>query len=201
MGKRAEWEALIQTMQPDFIHATETWLEPSTSSAEFLPNGYAVYRKDRPADKHGGVFLAYRKDLPVKHIEDLETDGEILWCQLDIRGKRPILLGTVYKPKHDDIESVDHLCDNLDKISNSTRLRDVVIHGDFNQPNIDWRTKATIPNHSASKATADRMLELIQIYGLTQHVKEPTRLKNILDLVLTNNSTLVEETAVVPGPE
>ncbi|XP_030834498.1 uncharacterized protein LOC115921297 [Strongylocentrotus purpuratus] len=199
MNKRAEWEAMIHELQPDFIHGTETWLDPSINSAEFLPEGYTALRRDRLSDRHGGVFFAYRKDLPVKRRKDLETNCEIMWCQLDIQGKRPILFGTVYKPKHDDTETVDKLAASLELINNCAKLRDIVLQGDFNQPNIDWLTSSTVLNHSASKESADKLLQTTQAYGLEQKVMQPTRLNNTLDLVLVNNSSLIDEVLVIPG--
>ncbi len=62
----------------------------------------------------------------------------MIWCELNIRGRRPNLFGTVYKPNHDDIQTVDNLAASLELINKSKRMKDVVLHGDFNQPNIDW---------------------------------------------------------------
>ncbi|XP_072050267.1 uncharacterized protein [Amphiura filiformis] len=200
MNKRAEWEAMIHELQPDFIHGTETWLDSSIENAECLPDGYALHRRDRSSgtDRHGGVFFAYRKDLPVNRRQDLETNSEMLWCQLNIQGRRPILFGTLYKPKHDDIETVEDLAVMLETINNHSKLKDVVIQGDLNQPNIDWVNKKVIVNHPASKITAERLLQTVQEHGLDQVVDKPTRLNSILDLVLTNNSSFIKNVEVIP---
>lgn len=129
MNKRGEWEAMVHELNPDFIHATETWLDSSIDNAEFLPDGYSVIRRDRPDDRHGGVFFAYRDDLPITRRPDLENKSEIIWCQLKIKGKRPVLFGTVYKPKHDDITTVMDLAKSLDLINSHSKLYDIVIKG------------------------------------------------------------------------
>ncbi|XP_072014906.1 uncharacterized protein [Amphiura filiformis] len=192
---------MIHELKPDFIHGTETWLDSSIENAEFLPDGYALHRRDRSSgtDRHGGVFFAYRKDLPVNRRQELETNSEMLWCQLDIQGRRPILFGTLYKPKHDDIETVEDLAVMLENINNHSKLKDVVIQGDLNQPNIDWVNKTVIVNHPASKTTAERLLQTVQEHGLEQVVDKPTRLNSILDLVLTNNSSFIKNVEVIPG--
>ena len=50
---------------------------------------------------------------------------------------------------------------------------------------------------------SDRLLEIIDDHDLSQHVKEPTRrdrnTQNILDLILSNNSNIIENVSVVPG--
>ncbi len=50
-------EAIIDSTDPDIILGTETWLDSSVSSSEFLPNylGYDVRQRDRKSDSHGGV--------------------------------------------------------------------------------------------------------------------------------------------------
>ena len=46
-------------------------------------------------------------------------------------------------------------------------------------------------------------LEIIDDHDLSQHVKDPTRtdrnIQNILDLILSNNSNIIENVSVVPG--
>jgi hypothetical protein len=61
----------------------------------------------------------------------------------------------------------------------------VLIMGDFNYPDIDWDTLSH--NHSSSD-----FIDLILDSYLIQHVNEPTRENNILDLVFTSESSMVE---------
>ena len=49
------------------------------------------------------------------------------------------------------------------------------------------------------KETAEMLLETTEGFGLNQFVKEPTRKKNTLDLVFTNNSGLIKDTKTVAG--
>ena len=199
MNKRGEWEAMVHDLNPDFICATETWLDSSIDSAEFLPEGYSVYRRDRPNDRHGGVFFAFKEDLPITRRPDLESKSETIWCQLNIKGERTILFGTVYKPKHDDITTVMDFAKSLDLINSCNKLSDIVIQGDFNQPNINWEDNSILSDVNASKETAEELLHTIYNNGIDQLVRKPTRGKRILDLVLTNNKSIVKEVEVIAG--
>ena len=61
---------------------------------------------------------------------------------------------------------------------------DVIVAGDFNQPNITWQMYTTIPNMPnqwASTEVAEDLLWTIGENGLHQVVKDPTRGNNILD--------------------
>ncbi|XP_072051513.1 uncharacterized protein [Amphiura filiformis] len=199
MNKRSEWESLLHDIKPDFIQGTETWLEASIDNAEFLPEEYTAFRKDRPNDRHGGVIFVYRKDIPVIRRLDLEGDSESIWCQLDIEGRRSLLFGTVYKPRHDDIDTVIDFKNTLEIINSYSKLKDIIIQGDFNQPNVNWDDWSVIKDHSASKETAELLMQVLQNNGLDQLVKRPTRLNSILDLAMTNNASIVGEVDVIPG--
>ena len=66
-----------------------------------------------------------------------------------------------------------------------------IVFGDFNAPDINWDTE-----FSSQSPASDRLLEIIDDHDLSQHVKEPTRrdrnTQNILDLILSNNSNMVQ---------
>ena len=68
----------------------------------------------------------------------------------------------------------------------------IVAVGDFNLPSIDW--KCMIPSQD-SKCT--EFFDLISTHGLYQFVPEPTRLNNILDLVLCSDSGLISDVEVI----
>ena len=74
----------------------------------------------------------------------------------------------------------------------------IIVSGDFNAPDISWDTE-----YSSQSPASDRLLEIIDDHDLSQHVKEPTRrdrnTQNILDLILSNNSNIIENVSVVPG--
>ena len=85
----------------------------------------------------------------------------------------------------------------LDDILNQQH-RNIVLAGDFNFPGWDWKEmelKAQCQHinlHEEFKAFLDEN-------GLVQEVIEPTREKNILDLIATNIHERVNKTEVLPG--
>ena len=56
--------------------------------------------------------------------------------------------------------------------------------GDFNLPHIDWSLQRPTP------APGSKLLQVIADNGLSQHVQEPTRQNNILNLVITAEEAL-----------
>ena len=60
-----------------------------------------------------------------------------------------------------------------------------VIMGDFNLPHIDWSLQRPTP------APGSKLLQFLADNGLSQHVQEPTRRNNILDLVITTEEALL----------
>ena len=56
---------------------------------------------------------------------------------------------------------------------------------DFNSPDIDWDTL----NHNH---LSNKFIDLILDSYLFQHVNEPTRKTNVLDLILTSEENMVE---------
>ena len=61
-----------------------------------------------------------------------------------------------------------------------------MIMGDFNHPGINW-------NYLESSADSEAILLLMQDCFLTQHVLEPTRGDNVLDLVLSSQKELIND--------
>ena len=74
----------------------------------------------------------------------------------------------------------------------------IIVSGYFNAPDISWDTE-----YSSQSPASDRLLEIIDDHDLSQHVNEQTRrdsnTQNILDLILSNNSNIIENVGVVPG--
>ena len=56
-SKKASFENLILSHNPDFFVGTESWLSPEITNNEIFPSCYTVNRRDHP-DGYGGVFLA-----------------------------------------------------------------------------------------------------------------------------------------------
>ena len=71
--------------------------------------------------------------------------------------------------------------------------------GDLHLPNINWNTCTTSPNPQYGKTINEGLLNILNDHSLSQHVKEPTRCNNILDVFLTTYSDIVNSVKVIPG--
>ena len=78
-------------------------------------------------------------------------------------------------------------------------LPNVILGGDINLPDIDWDNYTVKPNPQYGYRVNRLFLDTVNEHGLQQHVQEPTRLNNILDLLLTTYPDLVDNVQVSAG--
>ena len=83
-------------------------------------------------------------------------------------------------------------------VQQSRNGKHIILAGDFNCPVINWE------NYTVKKSAADRevqqaLFDLSIEHDLTQVNDQPTRDSNFLDLVFTNNPSLVKTSTSVPG--
>ncbi|XP_030841013.1 uncharacterized protein LOC115923809 [Strongylocentrotus purpuratus] len=204
-SKAGDIEVLIDSVKPDFICGTESWLDPDVNSSEIFPDYHSIFRKDREQLKTGGgVFQAVKGDLITTHCSELNSDCEILWTETKIKGCRPLLVGVFYRPPNDSNgEAIDHLAQSFTRLGNKINSHNVILTGDFNLPNISWDDHVVSSRSGYSTRAADTLVTLVEELGLTQHVTQPTRIQgnteNILDLIFSNNPEIVDKISVTDG--
>ncbi|CAM4513742.1 unnamed protein product [Caretta caretta] len=187
-----ELELLVQEVKPDIIGITETWWNSSHDWATGI-EGYVLFRKDRNKGKGGGVALYINDEIECKEIRSDEMDmTESVWATIKlgkktIRASPGIVLGVCYRPPGSNLDMDRALFNVFNKVNTNGNC---VIMGDFNFPDIDWRTSASNNNR------AQIFLDAIADGFLQQVVAEPTRGDAILDLVLVSNEDLIEEMVV-----
>ena len=95
----------------DLVFCVESWLNPNYLNCELLPSSadFTIYRRDRKNRRGGGVFLAVKNRLPSIRRRDLETDAEILACELRPDSRRKILAVVFYRPQDTDLEYLKQL--------------------------------------------------------------------------------------------
>ena len=195
-GKKGAWINLVHTTKPDVIIATETWLNSSIGNAELEMDSYTIYRRDRKEGNHGGVLIAVNSAITSTEIE-IKSEAEILWVKIQCVGHRDIYVASCYRPNVADKSFTSHLRKSLDELS-SKRPKSFIIGGDFNLPGWNWSDLTLKPGSTyATQHTEFR--DLLDDYGLTQCVLEPTRRSNILDLISTNLPDQVNRVKVIPG--
>ena len=189
---------MIQYTDPDAILLTETKLDDTISSSEFLPPHYTSYRRNR--DRHGGgVLVAIKSCYPT---EAVEFDGkcESVWATVTMRNSRRLVIGSFYRPPGDGHKPVDQLNAGLHQLSQTyknNRNTTFILGGDFNVPHINWEDGSV--RQCNDRKTHEAVLGALRDNHLTQMQLEPTRLGNILDLMCTNKPGLVKAVTTIPG--
>ena len=110
-----------------------------------------------------------------------------------------MIIGNIYRSPNNNDESNKKLND-LIKSLDRTRSMDLIILGDFNYPEINWKISTC---DKPTENPAFMFLEATRDAYLIQHIKEPTHARinengNILDLVFTNKEGLVEDGTIGP---
>ena len=182
-------EEVVLTENYDIIGVTESWL--NTENRDFLAEynlpGYSIFEKSR-TDKKGGGILLYVKDhlnpvqLPKPQIANIDT----LYLLLKDNLGKKIVIGLIYRPPAQPVPTDREIYEQISEICNN---EDTVLMGDFNLPVQKWGEQ--INCHNGQDLYAN-----LQESSLTQLVHSPTRGNNILDLVLTTNSDLIENLIV-----
>ena len=144
---------------------------------------------------HGGVFIAVRDTLIASERPDLQSDCEIVRVTIQIKGLKPLFVGSFYRPHSNDIDYFREIQKSLEKIPNHSYIW---LLGDFNLPDIDWPSNQFTPG-GKYVSSSKLLLSINEECSLRQMVMEPTREDNILDLVLTSNPSLVHSIEVKAG--
>ena len=191
---------LLVDQNPDIVTATESWLNKEHYKNEIFPAnlGYTVFRRDKLKGKGGGVFILVKTNLLPSEQANLNTNCEIIWIKIEIKGSKPLFLASFYKPHELDTDSILELGKSLDLARNLKGTK--LILGDFNLPKLNWDSDHT-PHLKVGLNTGpvyDKFLDIIDDHNLVQMVNEGTRNENILDL-LTSNYTLVNNVKIIPG--
>ena len=98
---------------------------------------------------------------------------------------------------HRNITDIHRLEESV-QLLQTTNGKHIILAGDFNCPDINWENM-TVKNGAADREVQQALLDLSTEHGLTQVHNQPTRDNNMLDLVFTNNSSLVKTSTSVPG--
>ena len=178
IGKIDELRARVNSDYPTIIAVTESWANINIQDKEIEIDGYSILRRDRLVSRGGGLLL-YIKDN-IRH-EQLSTHSDIesIWCKL-YSGKTEMRLGLYYRPPNSDGSYLEKMCCEIKSLCKNHTL----VMGDFNMPGINWETFSSPPEFTSFR-------DLCLDHYFFQHVKEPTRHSNILDLVLSNDENLI----------
>ena len=189
VNKRHEFELLVNEHKPDIIGISESWTSDQITEAELRLDGYYIFRRDRKGKRGGGVLLYIANHINAKEVK---TDvsavfKEYIFCEIELSGNK-FKLALCYRPPNTTLEE-DKCIKEL--IKNNCK-GNIVIMGDMNYPNINWK------EHIA-KGSGKKFLKTIDDCFLQQMVLEKTCGENILDLVLTSNPAMISNVEIQPG--
>ena len=114
---------------------------------------------------------------------ELDTDCELLWAMVKVRGYKDLCIDTYYRPPGNK-ESLAQLEISLSHMS-STFNGHIILAGDFNLTVIDWETHEVLPG-APNTREASKLLTILDDFGLHQSNSKPTRKNDIRDLFISS---------------
>ena len=174
VNKKNELNIMIEDIDPHIIGITESWANIDITYAELGLTGYVMFRRVRIGRRGGGVILYVKESIQADEIElEREADcNEAVWCKIVSRNST-LTIGLVYRSPN--ISKEDNI--NIQNAIKEVSKGECIIMGDFNHVHIQWTSLESTGGED------QQFLILIQESFLTQHVLEPTRGENVLDIV------------------
>ena len=179
--------SFMTSKQIDFACFTQTWLSEDMTDPElFLPD-YNLIRSDRiSSDRgtslHGGVFIAIKGTIQCTPIDTTAWRGTFAAATVEDDEQAFIVAalyhppkGSQYRLESDQLLQIMHF--RQDK---GDAVDGVVLLGDFNLPNIDWKS------YYSGDVDESMFLEMVMDSEMEQIVDFCTRGAKVLDLILVS---------------
>ncbi|KAI8481643.1 hypothetical protein Bbelb_406440 [Branchiostoma belcheri] len=141
-NKVSEFHVFCDTVKPDVIVGTESWLDPTVGNSEIFPTSYSAYRKDREG-RGGGVFIAVKNSIIATHLPDPDCTSELTWVQIQLAHSKTVHIGAYYRPPSADQSDLTSLEQSLTRIRDQSKSSHIWLAGDFNLPTARWNTDTT----------------------------------------------------------
>lgn len=185
------------------IALTETWLDSTINSAEFMDGSYNVFRKDRcdsseseSASRGGGVLLAIRSNIPCdEYTNDQMNDLESICVRVPLPTGFIYIYNLYIRPSVMLEKYRSHILAIEQLVTTVNRNYIILLTGDFNfGDTTNWMQKddgfdflPLIGDSQSAKAiiareTSTRLLNA----GLFQMCNYKNASGNVLDLIYTN---------------
>ncbi len=161
-GKRCEVATFCHNVDPDIMIVSETKLDSSVYSAEFLPSHYSAHRLDRNIHG-GGVMVAVKNNLIVEDVRLEQVDCEFITVRISIQNASPLYVAAYYRPPDESVDRLDKLEAALDQLLTRTNKNSKVtllIGGDFNVGDVDWES-GMVKADSKKKSLCERALNIV----------------------------------------
>ena len=208
-SKIEEIRELVLHSKPHVISFSESKLNETHTNEEVNLDGYKILRQDRTTDSGGGVICFIRKDVNFDRRSDFPKDFENIFMDIYLPQTKPILFGVVYRPPKDS-DFLECLTNSIMN-SNSFEAQEVLIMGDINIDLLDKKNKFILEkgyrfskeesNYTHPIYLTKKYVAFLQTFGLTQLIKEPTRITDktatLLDHILVNTADKISQSGVL----
>ncbi|CAL4163585.1 unnamed protein product [Meganyctiphanes norvegica] len=180
------------------MNFTETWLDNLITN-DINIKGYQVFRGDRKGRRGGGTAIYLNEDFEANIL--LEASVEKCEMIAIFIEKLNTINIVIYRPPDTKLSIFTSIVDKMNNLLSNMNAPEptVILTGDFNFPFVKW-TKGThngcrweITSSSTTldeKAQFLKLTEVVDKYNLVQAIEEPTRERNTLDLVFTNDISI-----------
>jgi len=203
MNKKSEICDLATNQKPLVIGLTEFGASNEVRDGELNITGYSLYRGDHSSGTGGlgkGVGLYIHDSLnhsacPIMEKSNFDCSA---WTQIKVNNTDILLVGVVYRSPNSTHENNEQLIRIMETTKN-IKYSQLVIFGDFNFPNINWKLKSC---QDSENSPSIKFLHMMEELDLVQHVTESTRFRgtqnSCLDLVFTNETNMIDTVTALP---
>ena len=187
-------EELCTSQNISFICVCESHLNPTIRDAEVKMNGFVLHRTDRSGGRRKGGVAVYVKECASWNAEVVISYSNSVVEMLGIYiREQNLLIIIIYRPPECEYR---YFKDSLNKMniflsSLPAPLPEIIIAGDLNLPHVDWATVTTTDAPTVERLQAALLKDTMEDWCLSQYVRCPTRGRNILDVVISNNVNLI----------
>ena len=195
------------------VMLTESHLSDNILDCEVSIDGWSTFRADRTFRSGGGVITYISDKLTVSNeISGSDSMTEFLCLYINDLNIGAI---NIYRPPSATVQSLskslEMITNWMTKIENEFSEARFFVSGDFNIKEMkSWdedtinEMKETVLSRNDSdndsitdigvvKLNSMNMIEFIEKWNLLQYIKVPTRKDNILDLIFTDDTELIED--------
>lgn len=154
------------------------------------------FRNDRSdRRKKGGVITYIHNELAVS--TDMLFSESNSYAEAQIQDANMIFIN-IYRPSACPtttfLEPLKKIQDVLQNFPPPMPI--IMLTGNLNFPLINWESERVYGGAADMHTQADALFNLATDFCLTQYITTPTRGKNILDIVMTNDDKLIQDFTV-----
>jgi hypothetical protein len=189
-----KFELLLYDLDIDIAFVTETWGCGEREGADLGVENFNCFHCSRFDRRAGGCAIYVRNTLnasPVAPPANLNIACEVCFCSIRGPGNRDALLCCIYRPPSPTLSADVSITNLLSSDWLASSYSHVCLAGDFNYPRINWDDGTWPP-------ASDDFMNAVFDCDLYQHVREPTRKGNCLDLVFTHRQEEVSSVEILP---